>query len=176
MSDSATLWTAAHQAPLSTGFSRQGYWSGWPFSSPFLSKCGPISWKALLGPSGDLLVSHPCSRFCGCSCHRPPSQSSQLLYSSNVLSLDFLITTPNGCVWPLCISLTSSLESPSDSSFWCSGGGRSLQGADRLKHRDRESGVGANWSKQEHQSLSPPHLAPHFPEESLQSFLHVLST
>ena len=24
----ATLWTVAHQAPLSTGFSRQEYWSG----------------------------------------------------------------------------------------------------------------------------------------------------
>ena len=24
----ATLWTAAHQAPLSMGFSRQEYWSG----------------------------------------------------------------------------------------------------------------------------------------------------
>ena len=30
----ATLWTAAHQAPLSTGFSRQEYWSGLPFPSP----------------------------------------------------------------------------------------------------------------------------------------------
>ena len=30
-----TLWTAAHQAPLSTGFSRQEYWSGLPFPSPF---------------------------------------------------------------------------------------------------------------------------------------------
>ena len=28
-----TLWTAAHQAPLSTGFSRQEYWSGLPFPS-----------------------------------------------------------------------------------------------------------------------------------------------
>ena len=26
----ATLWTVAHQAPLSTGFSRQEYWSGLP--------------------------------------------------------------------------------------------------------------------------------------------------
>ena len=26
----ATLWTAAHQAPLSMGFSKQGYWSGLP--------------------------------------------------------------------------------------------------------------------------------------------------
>ena len=30
----ATLWTIAHQAPLSTGFSRQEYWSGLPFPSP----------------------------------------------------------------------------------------------------------------------------------------------
>ena len=31
---SATLWTVAHQAPLSTGFSRQEYWSGLPSPSP----------------------------------------------------------------------------------------------------------------------------------------------
>ena len=30
----ATLWTAAPQAPLSMGFSRQEYWSGLPFPSP----------------------------------------------------------------------------------------------------------------------------------------------
>ena len=30
----ATPWTAAHQAPLSLGFSRQEYWSGLPFPSP----------------------------------------------------------------------------------------------------------------------------------------------
>ena len=30
----ATTWTVALQAPLSMGFSRQGYWSGLPFSSP----------------------------------------------------------------------------------------------------------------------------------------------
>ena len=29
-----TPWTIAHQAPLSMGFSRQEYWSGWPFPSP----------------------------------------------------------------------------------------------------------------------------------------------
>ena len=29
----ATLWTVAHQAPLSMGFSRQGYWSGLPLPS-----------------------------------------------------------------------------------------------------------------------------------------------
>ena len=35
MSDSfATPWTVAHQAPLSMGFPRQEYWSGFPFPSP----------------------------------------------------------------------------------------------------------------------------------------------
>ena len=34
LSDSfATPWTVALQAPLSMGFSRQEYWSGWPFPS-----------------------------------------------------------------------------------------------------------------------------------------------
>ena len=31
----ATAWTAAHQAPLSIGFSRQEYWSGVPLPSPW---------------------------------------------------------------------------------------------------------------------------------------------
>ena len=31
----ATPWTAAHQAPLSMGFSRQEYWSGLPSPSPY---------------------------------------------------------------------------------------------------------------------------------------------
>ena len=31
----ATLWTVAHQAPPSTEFSRQEYWSGLPFPSPY---------------------------------------------------------------------------------------------------------------------------------------------
>ena len=30
----ATPWTVAHQAPPSMGFSRQEYWSGFPFPSP----------------------------------------------------------------------------------------------------------------------------------------------
>ena len=34
MSDSATPGTVAHQAPPSMGFSKQEYWSGWPFPSP----------------------------------------------------------------------------------------------------------------------------------------------
>ena len=34
VSDFAALWTVAHQAPLSTGFSRREYWSRLPFSPP----------------------------------------------------------------------------------------------------------------------------------------------
>ena len=34
VSDSATSWTVASQAPLSMEFSRQEYWSGLPFPSP----------------------------------------------------------------------------------------------------------------------------------------------
>ena len=34
MSDSATPWTVALQAPLSLGFPRQEYWRALPFPSP----------------------------------------------------------------------------------------------------------------------------------------------
>ena len=34
VSDSATPWTAAHQAPTFMGFSSQEYWSGVPLPSP----------------------------------------------------------------------------------------------------------------------------------------------
>ena len=36
----ATPWTAAHQAPLSMGFSRQEYWSGVPLPSPAVEAVG----------------------------------------------------------------------------------------------------------------------------------------
>ena len=49
-----TPWTAAYQAPLSMGFSRQEYWSGVPLPSP---RCwdfpgGPVV-KNLLANAGD---------------------------------------------------------------------------------------------------------------------------
>ena len=34
MSDFATPWSVAYQAPLSMGFSKQEYWSGLPLPSP----------------------------------------------------------------------------------------------------------------------------------------------
>ena len=42
ISDSFTTpWTAAHQAPLSTGFSRQEYWRGLLFPSPGIEPVSP---------------------------------------------------------------------------------------------------------------------------------------
>ena len=47
----ATPWTAVHQTPLSTGFSRQEYWSGLPFPSPSgtLGKPEYLPWISLCG-------------------------------------------------------------------------------------------------------------------------------
>ena len=44
----ATLWTVALQASLSMGFSRQGYWSGLPFPSPFVWSLLVISFIMLI--------------------------------------------------------------------------------------------------------------------------------
>ena len=50
----ATPWTLAHQVPLSMVFSRQEYWSGFPFPSPWdlldleFNPC-LLQWQALAG-------------------------------------------------------------------------------------------------------------------------------
>ena len=66
-----TPWTAAHQSPLSMGFSRQEYWSGLPFPSPGQAggsgtRLGRVrTTKPLLPPppgaSESLLLSLGCS-------------------------------------------------------------------------------------------------------------------
>ena len=43
----ATPWTAAYQAPLSVGFSRQEYWSGLPLPSPECKLVQPFFEKGL---------------------------------------------------------------------------------------------------------------------------------
>ena len=56
MSDSATPWTAAYQAPLSMGFSRQDYWSGVPMPSPeWIGYPLQYSWASLVAQ----LVKNP---------------------------------------------------------------------------------------------------------------------
>ena len=54
----ATLWSIAHQAPLSMGFSRQEYWNGLPFPSPGdLPNPGIEPWFPAL--QADALTSEP---------------------------------------------------------------------------------------------------------------------
>ena len=76
LSDSATLWTAARQAPLSMGFSTQEYWSGLPYPLP-----GPLPEPGIepgspavqadslslshRGSPTDLTTLSPCSAPCG---------------------------------------------------------------------------------------------------------------
>ena len=77
----ATSWTAAFQAPLSMGFSRQEYWSGLPLPSPII-----IIRKAMKGKSKKQFQDgvrigfsqhHNSNRrnFC---CYRPPLCSTLL--------------------------------------------------------------------------------------------------
>ena len=56
MSNSATLWTVARQAPQSMGFSRQEYWIGLPFSSP---SSQPRDWSQISRTAGRLCNSDP---------------------------------------------------------------------------------------------------------------------
>ena len=50
----ATSWTAAYQAPLSMGFSRQEYWSGVPLPSPSIHHTSLRI--PLFGPTSSLLI------------------------------------------------------------------------------------------------------------------------
>ena len=77
---SATPWTAAYQAPLSMGFSRQEYWSGVPLPSPGCYSTAlqsqiprgfsdPQAGKSVLGPrtfaTVQELLWYNCSPVCG---------------------------------------------------------------------------------------------------------------
>ena len=70
MSTLVTLWTVAHQAPLSMGFPRQEYWSGEPFPSPGALPDPGIKLVSLVSPAlqaDSLPLSHqggPYGRLC----------------------------------------------------------------------------------------------------------------
>ena len=51
MSDFASLWTVAFQAPLSMGSSRQEYWSGWPCPPPGVLPDPGIKPESLTSPA-----------------------------------------------------------------------------------------------------------------------------
>ena len=78
----AAPWTAAHQAPLSLGFSRQDHWSGWPVPPPG-HLLDPRIEAGLLHCQEDSLLSEPAGK--------PPN------YNTAVLSL-VLRESPNAIV------------------------------------------------------------------------------
>ena len=53
-----TPWTVGGQAPLSMGFSRREYWSGWPFPSPG-DLCNPGIEPSFPALQADCLPSEP---------------------------------------------------------------------------------------------------------------------
>ena len=57
---SVSLWTAARQAPLSTGFPRQEYWSGSPCPPPGDLPDPGIEHKSLMSPALAGRFFHEC--------------------------------------------------------------------------------------------------------------------
>ena len=84
----ATPWTAAYQAPPSMGFSRQEYWSGLPFPSPYLwidtvkteLDCRTMSWcqNIACGVGNTLPTLHKHS-WIGCTAFRKQIMFPELL-------------------------------------------------------------------------------------------------
>ena len=60
----ASLWTVISQAPLSTGFSRQEYWSGLPFPTPRDLPDPGIEPKSLSSSTlaGRFFATEPCGK------------------------------------------------------------------------------------------------------------------
>ena len=112
-----TLWTVAHQAPLSTGFSRHEYWSGLPFlftgdlPNPGIKPLSPV-FPAL---AGRFFTTEP-SEKPHFSANKGLSSQSYGFSSSHVWmwELDYKESwaVSNWCFWPVVLEKT--LEAPLD--------------------------------------------------------------
>ena len=58
----ATPWTAAYQAPLSMGFSRQEYWSGVPLPSPSQRRVMPKNFQTTIELHSFHMLERLCSK------------------------------------------------------------------------------------------------------------------
>ena len=90
---SANPWTVAHQAPLSMGVSRQGYWSGLPFPSP-----GDLPDPGIENES-PLHVSCIAGRFFTTELPRKPNVPIQMLNPSRNNLMDTPKIMINGNNW-----------------------------------------------------------------------------
>ena len=100
-----TLWTVAHQAPLSTGFSRQEYWSGLPCPSPGALLDPGIEPTSLMSPalSGELFTTRATweaflinrSQECLSSCQDNEQVGCGMLTQWSITQEPSTITMPN---------------------------------------------------------------------------------
>ena len=105
MSDSATLWTVACQAPLSMEFSREEYWCGQPCSSP---RGFPIQGLhpcllCLLHWQADSLLSEPAGKPTKGDSYLHFSEGQQLLVFWGNFSVLFLIVNT---IFQFCMNIT----------------------------------------------------------------------
>ena len=92
----ATLWTVAHQAPLSMGFSKQAYWSGLPYPPLFYPGIEP---KSLISPNTGRRVLLQVG---------PPEKPQYIVYYVQKFFYFSVIVTHMHSIY--CISHTISLE------------------------------------------------------------------
>ena len=96
VSDSATLWTTASQAPLSMEFSRQEHWSGLPFPSPgHLPHPGIQPVSPIL--AADSLTLPPGKHF----------QDATEKYSSEESSVSIFMCSSGGSEWAVVLAATN---------------------------------------------------------------------
>ena len=75
-----TPWTAARQAPLSMGFSRQGHWSGLPFPPPEALPCPGMEPRSPALQAGSLGLDHQGSLQAPSSLNKPPPRDGALTF------------------------------------------------------------------------------------------------
>ena len=94
----AILWMVACQAPLSTGFPRQEYWSGSPFPPPeifLIQGLNPHLLHLLHWQMDSLPLSHWGSPLMAYSRYSPNiCQMSETLYNNAILNVKFNVFLP----------------------------------------------------------------------------------
>ena len=101
VSDSATPWTVACQAPLSMGFSRREYWSGLPFPSPGIEPTTPALQE-------DSLLSEPQNHllnFQQSIAHQPQKQWDTVCSEATIVSMEYLKESTTALVSFYCYSI-----------------------------------------------------------------------
>ena len=93
---SATPWTAAHQAPLSMRFSRQGYWSGLLFSPP-----GDLSNPGIEPRSPALQADSLPTELQGKPLGPPKGQFSDIREEGHLEGLEWALTASSGTFNPV---------------------------------------------------------------------------